>query len=86
MATVDPQGPRAVTVTVAESHLAQIEDVAARLREAGMEVEQVLPAIGVITGTVPAARLAALEQVEGVASIEEQTNSEIPPPDAEAVQ
>ena len=83
MATADPQGPRAVTVTVAESHLAPIEEVVQRLREAGMEVEQVLPAIGVITGTVPAAQLSALSGVEGVASIEEQTEFRIPPPDAE---
>ncbi|MEY2516813.1 MAG: hypothetical protein QOJ89_4171 [bacterium] len=83
MATADPPGSRAVTVTVAESQLAQIEDVAERLRAAGMHVEQVLPAIGVITGTVPAAQLTALAEVEGVASIEEQTKFELPPPDAE---
>ena len=83
MATPGTAEPRAITVTVAGSHLAQIEDVAAGLRDAGMEVGQVLAAIGVITGTAPAAQLSALEQVEGVASIEEQTKFEIPPPDAD---
>jgi hypothetical protein len=78
-----PEERRAITVAVADSHLAQIEAVAERLRAAGMKVEQVLPAIGVITGTVPASSLAALSAVEGVASIEPQTEFRIPPPDAE---
>jgi hypothetical protein len=76
-------GSRAVTVTVADSHLAQIEEIADRLRAAGMQVEQVLATIGVITGTVPAAQLSALHAVEGVAAIEQQTRFQIPPPDAE---
>ena len=83
MATPGGGAARAVTVTVAESHRASIEDVASRLREGGMQVEQVLPGIGVITGTVPAAQLPALAELEGVASIEEGTEFRIPPPDAE---
>lgn len=76
-------GSRAVTVTVADAHLARVADVADRLRAAGMEVEQVLAKIGVITGTVAAGRLSALETVKGVAGIERQTRFQLPPPDAE---
>ena len=83
MATPGTEEPRAVTVTVADSHLGQIEEVAGRLRAAGMEVEQVLAAIGVITGTVPAAKLSAVADVVGVAGIEDQTKFQIAPPDAE---
>ncbi len=74
---------RAATVTVADSHLGRVEDVARRLRDAGMEVEQVLATIGVITGTLPAAQLAALASIEGVAAVDEQTRFQIPPPDAD---
>ena len=74
---------RLVTVTVDEAHAGAIDEVAARLREAGMDVDRVLGAIGVITGSVAAARLHLVEAVEGVASVEEQASFELPPPDAE---
>jgi len=72
-----------ITVTVADAHLASIDDVAVRLREAGMEVETVLAAIGIITGSVADDRLAALEAVPGVAAVEEQTDFQIPPPESD---
>lgn len=75
--------PRNVTVTIADSHVAQIDDVARRLRRAGMRVDGVLATIGMITGSAPAARLAALEAVSGVAGVEEQATFRIAPPDAE---
>ena len=75
---------RLVTVTVDEAHAGAIDEVAARLRDAGMTIDRVLEAIGVITGSVAASRLHLVEAVEGVASVEEQTSFELPPPDAEA--
>ena len=72
-----------VTVTVDEAHAGAIDEVAARLRAAGMDVDRVLGAIGVITGSVAASRLHLVEAVEGVASVEEQTSFKLPPPDAE---
>ena len=74
---------RLVTVTVDEAHAGAIDEVAARLRDAGMDIDRVLGAIGVITGAVPASRLHVIEAVEGVASVEEQTSFKLPPPDAE---
>ena len=70
-------------MTVAASHLASIAELVQRLRKAGMEVEQVPPVIGVITGTVPASSsLGSLSAVVGVASIEQQRQFRIPSPDA----
>jgi hypothetical protein len=77
------QGARAVTVTVADSDLAEIEDVAQRLRDAGMTVDAVLGAVGIITGSVPDASIASLHAVPGVAAVEPQATFRIPPPDAE---
>lgn len=74
---------RAVTVTVADSHAAAVDDVAARLAQAGMQVERVLAVLGVVTGSVDDGRLAALERVPGVAAVEEQTAFQLPPPDAD---
>jgi cell division protein ZapA (FtsZ GTPase activity inhibitor) len=74
---------RNVTVTVADSHVAAIEEVASALRDAGMDVSAVLAAIGVVTGSIEEDRLAAIAGVGGVASVEEQANVQLAPPDAE---
>ena len=72
-----------VTVTVAGSHLGKIEDVAARLRSAGMQVDAVLGAVGIITGSLPRQRLSSIEALQGVAAVEQQVGFQIAPPDAE---
>jgi hypothetical protein len=74
---------RHVTVTVADSHTGELDAVAAALRGAGLDVESVLAALGVITGSVDDARLAAIAAVPGVAAVEEQARFQIPPPDAD---
>jgi len=74
---------RQVTVTVADSHAGDLADVVARLALAGLEVEQVLTAVGVITGSVEESQLAEIAALPGVAAVEEQTRFQLPPPDAE---
>ncbi|HEV2786608.1 MAG TPA: hypothetical protein VGV67_09490 [Solirubrobacteraceae bacterium] len=74
---------RDVTVTVADSHAGDIDEVAERLRRAGMQVDRVLAALGVITGSIDAGRLGALEALPGVAAVERQTGFQIAPPDAD---
>ena len=71
-----------VTVSVDDAHLSQINQVAAHLRAAGMEVEQTLDAIGAISGHVGDDRLASLAQVPGVAAVEPERSFQLPPPDA----
>jgi hypothetical protein len=60
----------------------QAPDVVERLREAGMEVAQALPATGVVTGSVSAAQSADLERVEGVIAVERARRYDLPPPDS----
>jgi hypothetical protein len=74
---------RPVTVTVADASVADIDAVAERLRAAGMTIDQVLATVGIITGSVPAEQLAALETIEGVAAVEAPTPIQLPPPDAD---
>jgi len=74
---------RLVTVTVDDAHVGAIDEVAGRLRDAGMEVASVLAAVGIITGSVPVARMPAIEAVEGVAAVQEQTSFKLAPPDAD---
>lgn len=85
-----PDGPSSpdsrggkVTVTVADDHVAQTGAVAEQLRAAGMNVEQVLDAVGMITGRVPAEQRATIRALPGVAAVEEETTFQLAPPDSE---
>jgi hypothetical protein len=74
---------RDVTVTVADSYVGELDDLVRRLALAGMQVRQVLPTLGVITGSVDDSGLAALEALPGVAAVEQQASVQLPPPDAD---
>lgn len=68
---MDPQtgpAPVDILVTVADDHAPSA--VAARLREAGMEVTEVLEALGTISGRAPAADAPRLALLEGVSAVE----------------
>lgn len=72
-----------VTVTVADEHLDRTGAVVEQLRAAGMNVEQVLDAIGMVTGSIPAEQRPSIEALPGVAAVEEETTFQLPPPDSE---
>ena len=72
-----------ITVTIDDDHLGQADEVADRLRAAGMSVDQVLGTVGLITGSVDPAERPAVEAVPGVAGVEEERTFRIAPPDAQ---
>lgn len=74
---------RHVTVTVADSHAGALDDLAGRLAQAGMQVEQVLGVLGVVTGRLDDEHFAAVARLPGVAAVEEQAAFGLAPPDAE---
>ncbi len=69
-------------MTVADSHVANIEELAGRLRSAGMRVDAVLSAVGIITGSLPVQMLSSIGAMPGVAAVERQVKFQIAPPDA----
>ena len=71
-----------VTVTVDDDHRESLDGVVESLRALGMQVEQVLGTLGIITGSAQDDALDALRGVEGVASVDVQLTHQIPPPDA----
>ena len=71
-----------VSVTVDDGHLAALDGVVQGLRARGMQVDQVLDGLGIITGSVPSGAAGALSAVAGVASVDEQLGIHLPPPDA----
>ena len=71
-----------VSVTVDDGHLGRIGTVADALRANGMDVEQVLDALGMITGSVSEESRAALSDVAGVVSVSAELGIQLPPPDS----
>jgi hypothetical protein len=71
-----------LSVTVDDEHVPAIDEVADALRARGMQVEQVLDGLGIITGSAPADSRPALTGVEGVVSVDEQLTHRLPPPDS----
>ena len=71
-----------LSVTVDDGHLPILDAVVARLRAHGMEVDQVLEGLGVITGSAPSGVRESLTAIEGVVSVDEQLTHRLPPPDA----
>jgi hypothetical protein len=67
-------------ITVTLSADVDAEVVAEQLRAAGMTVDQVLRAAGVITGSVGGQMRAALADVPGVVAVEAQQTFGIAPP------
>ncbi len=72
---------RHVSVMVDDQHLGVIGTVAEALQARGMQVDQVLDQLGMITGSAPDDD-AELWGVEGVASVEGGLDVQLPPPDA----
>lgn len=77
-----PEKRKPIIVTVADNALKNIHELAAKLAAKGMEVDRVLPITGIISGSCSTAKIAALENVEGVTSVEEELSAELPSPDS----
>lgn len=70
-----------ILVTVSDD--GTIADVVARLEAAGVTVEKVLEAIGVIVGTVHGNGIRALAEIPGVGAVERDRPIQLPPPDSD---
>ena len=69
-----------VNVLVSGSHMDRIMEVAAGLQAAGMEVKDVLDAVGVISGVCESGQTKDLCQIDGVADVEQTQSFQLPPP------
>jgi hypothetical protein len=75
-----PAKTRWIITTTGQPPLA---DVVPALRKAGLEVEEVMDAIGIVTGFCVAAKAAALRKVQGVSDVAADGAVNVGRPDAE---
>ncbi len=68
---------------VSVGDLDALPEVVQRLEAAGMRVRRTLVLVGVVTGSAPAACVAAIEQVDGVLAVERAQRHQLAPPDAD---
>lgn len=71
---------RSVSVSVDDDHVDQIGMVVEALQHRGMTVDRVLGTLGVISGSIEDDARPALFGVEGVVSVDEAVNVQLPPP------
>jgi hypothetical protein len=72
-----------ISICVSDDHMDLVDEVVGRLEAAGVQVDEVLRPVGVITGSAPGPGWRSLAELAGVASVEVQRRVQLPPPDAE---
>ena len=73
---------RRVSVSVDDEHLGAMSAVAEALRGQGMQVEQIMDQLGIISGVVADSARESVMGVEGVVSIDDSQGFQLPPPDS----
>lgn len=71
-----------VLISVSDEARADLPVVVDALRRAGLSVDQVLDAIGVVTGSADSDVIPSLSAVPGVSHVEPERTVQLPPPDS----
>ena len=79
--TTDTAAKRPLIVTLSSDRA--IDDVKRDLEAAGLHVDQVLDATGIVTGSADAKHVARLRRVKGVSDVSADYPVDIGPPDAD---
>jgi hypothetical protein len=72
-----------VSVSVADGSMNRFSEVVRRLKDAGLDVEQELEEIGVVTGSIDSEKAESLREIEGVSHVERSREYRIAPPDSD---
>ena len=66
-------------ISVRESHLGSLDDIAKAAEQAGMDVDTKMAEIGVVSGLIDADRIDRLRAIEGVQDVEVDKKFTLPP-------
>ncbi len=72
-----------VSISIKDDHLPQFAEAVEHLKRAGLQVDQALPSVGVVTGSVEQSKIATLQQLPSVANVEQSRSFQLPPPDSD---
>lgn len=72
-----------VSVLIDDQHLDRFSQIMKDIKRAGMKVKQQLKDVGVITGSIDSAKIKSLQNVKGVANVEESRRFQIAPPESD---
>lgn len=72
-----------VNISVADDYLSRFQEVVQQTKDVGLNVEQELDGLGIISGSIDPGRLADLERLEGVSAVEADRIIQLPPPDSD---
>lgn len=72
-----------LSVAVEDSYINKIQEVAQKLQSAGMNIEQVLNTVGIITGSCDSEKVESLSQIEGVSHVERSREYKLAPPESD---
>lgn len=75
--------PQRVVISVDADDPYLLNDIAERLVQAGLQVDNVLGELATIIGTCDAGDVHALESVPGVLEVEPERSYRLPPPDSD---
>lgn len=60
-----------VNITIDDAHADQMDQMAEQLKGAGLEIEQTLSTLGIVTGSIEKDKVSALSEITGVEAVEE---------------
>lgn len=79
-----PDSPKTkVSVLVADDYQDRFSEVVEAARRAGLDVEEELATIGLMTGAIDDSQRSTLESVQGIAAVEEPRTYQLAPPESE---
>jgi type II secretory pathway component GspD/PulD (secretin) len=73
---------RAIMVSVTDEYLNRINEVANSLTREGMQIEQTLSTVGIISGNIDENKLVDIGHIPGVGSIEQERTYQLAPPNS----
>jgi hypothetical protein len=69
-------------ISIDENYIDKMPEVVENLQSVGLQVEQSMQEVGVVTGSCEQAKVAAISQVEGVSEVETERQYQIAPPNS----
>ena len=72
-----------LSLSVDDKHLHKFSKMVEKCKKAGMKVEQQLESIGIVTGSIDSDKADSLNNIKGVAHVEEERQIQLPPPESD---